>query len=946
MSAFAALSARAQYVNLGVAGESPRQVSLMEEGWKFHRGSLPQPLPKGHHWIYKSVKAGAARESAAFQYDDSAWRTVRLPHDYVVEGSFVDNKELVSHGFLERPEGWYRRQFSLDPGARGKSVWLHFDGVFGQSQVWVNGQELKKNDNGYLGFRVDISDVAHYGDIPNVVAVRCDPREAQGWWYEGGGIYRHVWMTVAEPVHVAPYGVYVCADRKREGKWQVALETTVENEGRQAEVSVVSSIVDAQGRVVASATGRLAAGEGECATLRQDLEVPEEAVRAWDVDAPTLYGIRTELFVEGRKVDAVGDTFGFRTVEFSPDRGFLLNGKPLKLKGVCMHQDHAGVGVALPDGLQEFRIARLKEFGCNAYRCSHNPPAPEVLRLCDKLGMLVLNETRFFNSSEESLRQVAEQVRRDRNHPSVIMWSTFNEEDWQGDERGVKIARRLKRCIDREDHFARRPVTGAMSAGFSTRSAYRSLDTLGVNYALGVHDGVHKTFPDKMVYSSESVSHSASRGEWKDGRNVFNNYDNHWVAWGSSIREAWRHVDSRPWDAGTFIWTGFDYRGEPTPTNDWPVISSYFGIVDTCGFAKDSFYLLQALWTKEPMAHVFPHWNLGDEMAGRKVKVGSYTNGDEVELLLNGKSLGKRRVDPYDQLFWEDVTYEPGRLEMIAYKDGREWARDAVETTGPAHALGLEPGVGKWQRVDIREGESDAVPVTVYATDEQGRRVPTAKDKVTFSVRGGRILGVGNGDPLCHEPDAATARSLYNGLASVIVEAAHGAKELVLTASAEGLQKAELRLPVVRGDRGFAQYPVLEGAQVLTDWRISPITEEPEDPNRPIAEGDMNTWPAITVGDGPQTQWAGHPHGWATYRATLSMPGKGEEWVLSLEGVVGKAQIYVNGKLCAEKTDAAMGTVTAPVRAEAGSEVTISVQLQGAGEASGITGTARLAPKK
>ncbi len=933
--------AQAQRVDLDVAGESPRQLFLMDKGWKFHRGQLDQPKPKGHHWVYKSVKAGSARGPAAFQYDDGDWRKVDLPHDYVVEGSFRRDPTLVSHGFLDRPEGWYRRSFALPPEARGKSVWLYFDGVFGQSQVWVNGQELRRSDNGYIGFRVDISDIAHYGDRPNVIAVKCDPGEAQGWWYEGGGIYRHVWLTIAEPVHIAPYGVYVNADRKKDDQWQVELETTLENEGdAEARVQVVNTILDDKGNTLATVRSDLTAPAGEPAQLQQQLAVPEDKVRPWDIDSPNLYGIRTELFVDGRKVDAHGGRFGFRTLEFNAQKGFFLNGRPVKFKGVCMHQDHAGIGVALPDAIHEFRVARLKQFGVNAYRCSHNPPAPEVLDACDRLGMLVLNENRFFNSSEECLRQLDEQVRRDRNHPSVMMWNTFNEEDWQGDERGVKMARRMKRLIHRLDHFARRPVTGAMSGGFSREGAFGPMDVLGINYNLAANDLTHnRLYPDKMVYSSESVSHSATRGEWKDRQHVYNNYDNHWVSWGDSIRHTWKFVDTREWNGGTFIWTGFDYRGEPTPVNAWPAISSYFGIVDTCGFAKDSYYLMKALWTQEPMAYVFPNWNLGADMVGKKVKVGTYTNGDEAELVLNGQSLGRRRVDKYMQLFWDDVTYEPGTLEVIAYKGGKEHARHKVETTGEPVALGLEVRFEDWQRTDARSGESDALPVTVYATDAQDRRVPTAHNKVSFRVAGGKVLGVGNGDPLCHEPDTATARSLYNGLACAIIAPGESADTLEIEATAEGLRPATLQLPI-RPGKGFAQYPALGSGMVLADWRMSAVTDTALDPNRPIADGDMNTWQPITVGNGPQPQWA-QKQGWATYRAIIDMP-RGDNWELVLKGVRGKAEVYVNGKLQAKKDGPAPGTMRARVNAQAGSQVTISVQMQAEEAQSGLTGTAKL----
>ncbi len=930
----------AQRVDRDVAGESPRQVYLMDKGWKFHRGHLEQPKPKGHHWVYKSVKAGAARGPAAFQYDDGNWRVVDLPHDYVVEGRFRQDMTLVSHGFLDRPEGWYRRQFLLPESARGKAIWLYFDGVFGQSQVWVNGQELRRNDNGYIGFRVDISDVAHYGDRPNVIAVKCDPGEAQGWWYEGGGIYRHVWLTLAEPIHVVPYGTYVCADKKVGGKWLVELETTLANESdAAAQVTVVNTIVDAEGRELARVEQETEAGAGSRASLRQQLAIPEEQVRPWELDAPHLYGIRTCLFVNGRLVDACGDRFGFRTLEFNAQKGFFLNGKPVKFKGVCMHQDHAGVGVALPDALHRFRVARLKQFGVNAYRCSHNPPAPEILDACDELGMLVLNENRFFSSSEDCLRQLDEQVRRDRNHPSVMMWNTFNEEDWQGDERGAKMVKRMKRAILAADHFARRPITGAMSGGFSREGAFEPSDVLGINYNLGANDYTHnKLYPGKMVYSSESVSHSASRGEWKDRKNVFNNYDNHWVAWGDSIRNTWKFVDTREWNGGTFIWTGFDYRGEPTPVNAWPAISSYFGIVDTCGFAKDSYYLLKALWTEEPVAYVFPHWNLGSNMVGKRVKVGTYTNGDEAELFLNGKSLGRRQVDKYMQLFWDDVVYEPGTLKLVAYKQGREHATHAVETTGKPVALGLEVRFEDWQRDCARTGEGDALPVTVFALDAENRRVPTAHNKVHFRVSGGRLLGVGNGDPLCHEPDIATERSLYNGLATAIVAPGEEEGVLEIRATASQLKPAVLRLPIRKGS-GFAQYAVFDG-MVLADWRMSAVTPEPQNPNRRIADGDMNTWQPVAVGDGPQSQWA-QAQGWATYRALFEMPS-GKGWVLVLEGVVGTAAVYVNGELVASKESPEAGTLRAPVRARAGSEVTVSVQMQATKPHSGLTGAAKL----
>lgn len=602
-------SSSAQRVDQQVMGESPREVYQIDKGWKFYRGHLDQPKPKGHHWVYKSVKAGAGRGPAAFQYDDGGWRTVDLPHDYVVEGTFTQNPELVSHGFLDRPEGWYRRKFRLPAEARGKTIWLYFDGVFGQSQVWVNGQELRKSDNGYIGFRVDISDVAHYGDRPNVISVKCDPGEAQGWWYEGGGIYRHVWLTIADPVHVAPYGVYISADKKKGGKWQASIETAIENESESdARVKVVNTILDKKGKPVAVTTRDVDAKSGETTKIQQFLAIPENRVEPWDLNSPNLYGIRTELFVDGKKVDSHGDHFGFRTLEFNPQKGFFLNGKPVKFKGVCMHQDHAGVGVALPDAIHSFRITRLKQFGVNAYRCSHNPPAPEILDACDRQGMLVLNENRFFNSGEDYLRQLDEQVRRDRNHPSVMMWSTFNEEDWQGDERGVKLVKRMKRIIDAGDHFARRPVTGRHERPDSARTERSPPWTCWESTTPWACTTMcnKNLYPNKLIYSSESVSHMRLPRGRAGQKTRLQQLRQPWVGWGELPPQ---NLEIRGYAGMGCRHLRLDRIRLPRrthPRQRVAVISSYFGIVDTCGFAKDSFYLMQALWTDKPMAHVFP----------------------------------------------------------------------------------------------------------------------------------------------------------------------------------------------------------------------------------------------------------------------------------------------------------------------------------------------------
>lgn len=924
-------------------GNSPRETFLLDRDWRFNRGDIVLPQATGHHEVYTLVKAGNARGPAGFQYDDSNWQRVNLPHDYVIDGKF-SNTESVSHGFLPRPAAWYRRQFKLDPKDREKTVWLYFDGVMGRSRVFVNGQELKQTENGYIGFRVNISDIAHYGDTPNTVAIRTDPSEPQGWWYEGGGIYRHVWLTKADPVHVAPYGVFADPRKESGGRWATRIETRVENEtDTDAKVRVVSTIFNPAGKEIGRAESEFLSKGGETTPHEQKIVVNAPAL--WDTQTPNRHRVRTEIYRDGKKTDEVGTYFGYRTLEFTADKGVFLNGKPFKFKGVCNHQDHAGVGVAVPDAIQEFRLVRMKQMGVNALRCSHNPPAPEVLEACDRLGIVVMNENRFYNSGDIYLEQLHEQTLRDRNNPSVIMWSLFNEEPWQGDERGRKMVERMKRVIRKLD--TSRPVTGAMNGGFNKQGAFNAVDIIGINYYLNVHDQAHKLVPDKHVFGSENVSHSATRGEWRtdNGKKTFDNYDLRHVGWGSTVRTAWKTVSEREWDGGMFIWTGFDYRGEPTPFA-WPVISSYFGIVDTCGFAKDSFHLCRALWTEAPMAHVFPHWNLGQEMVGKPVKVGIYTNGDEVELLLNGKIVvPRRKADRFEQTFVE-IPYAPGKLEARTYKNGRLHATSISETSGEPVALGVEVKFDDWRRTEVFTGAGDALPVAVYAVDAKGRRVPTADAKVSFLVDGGEVLGVGNGNPLSLEPDRASSRQLFNGYASAIVEPAEGAKSLRVRVSAPGLRPAELTLPVKPSAYPISQYPAMTNETVLSAWRLSEVTPGRQDPNRPIADNDMNTWEPVNAGASPFAAMEGKT-GYASARTDFIMPAGDEYREIIFGGVAGAAEVYVNGVKVAEKTALAEGRLRAPVEAPAGSKVVVSVLLRTDGAtAAGFVKTVRVVTTK
>ena len=504
------------------------------------------------------------------------------------------------------------------------------------------------------------------------------------------------------------------------------------------------------------------------------LSVAVASPMLWSPEHPTLYEVRTTMLSANQPTDSVTTTCGFRTVRFDP-KGFYLNDQPLKIQGVCGHQDAAGVGVAVPDSLWDFRIRKLKEMGANAYRSAHNPPAKEFLESCDRLGMLVMDENRHFNTAPEYLAQLDWLVRRDRNHPSVILWCLFNEEKLEDREEGMEIARTMNTAVKRLD--STRYTTGAQNAGqlgrggkANPQNAAQVLDIVGINYQVDKYDQIRAAYPNKPILSTEDASQVSTRGEYTTDRakNTVASYDDRYSNWQSTNRSAWADIAKQPTFAGGFFWSGFDYGGEPTPYR-WPAASSYFGAMDLCGFPKTGFYIRQALWIHDkPVLALAPHWNWAGK-EGELIKVRALTNADTVALTLNGKLLEEKKVNPYEMVDFQ-VPYAPGKLEAVAKKDGKEVARYCVETTGDPVALRLTP-----DRNALAGDGNDALPVTVEALDSQGRPVPTANLPVEFEINGpGTIIGVGNGDPTSHEPNKASKRSLFNGFAQVIVQSQRG----------------------------------------------------------------------------------------------------------------------------------------------------------------------------
>lgn len=719
---------------------------------------------------------------ASANFSDAAWRGVHLPHDFIIEGRF-DPQADASHGFLPKGAGWYRKSFVLPASDRGKALWLEFDGVYRDSIVWLNGQQLGRHRSGYTSFHYDISRAARYGG-QNTLAVFADASQNEGWWYEGGGIYRHVYLTKLAPLHVAHWGTSVVATPSSDFKSaQIDIGITVENHNKAAApCSVDTVILDPSGKAVAALRGAgalVAPGEHRVAGPRLSLANP----RLWSPDSPSLYTLRTTLRQRKKIVDQTSTTFGIRSLRWDANLGFFLNGKPFKIQGTCNHQDFAGIGVALPDRVSYYKVEKLKEMGCNALRFSHHPMAPELLEACDRLGMVVLDENRRLGDSPEVLGQVQSMVRRDRNHPSIIMWSMCNEESLQGSEQGAKMFAAMKNVVLRWDKT--RPVTGAMNAGFGGGISLVT-DVQGFNYNTGAYDDFHRKFPNLPLYGSETASETTTRGIYADDREK-----GYTSTYKGTHQAAWQPIAERPWMAGGFVWTGFDYRGEPTPYQ-WPDVNSHFGIMDTCGFPKDSYYYYRAWWGSQPVAHILPHWNWAGR-EGQPITVWVHGNATRYELLLNGASLGTKEMPRYSHLEWS-VPYAPGTLEARGYNSlGRQIVADKVETAGAPARLEIVPDRARL----LADGE-DVIMVRCNVLDAQNRVVPTAGNAVSFAVSGSaRVAGVGNGDPSDHDPDKASQRRAFNGHCLAIVQSDGRAGSVTLTATSPGLRPATISLRAV-----------------------------------------------------------------------------------------------------------------------------------------------------
>lgn len=730
--------------------QQKRELIKMDDNWRFsfgHQYDTDKDFGHGTAYFSYLAKTGNGDGPAASNFDDRAWRMLNLPHDWAVEQGF-EEKASFSHGFKavgkgypEKNIGWYRKKFTIPESDLGRIVSIQFDGVFRNSKVWVNGHYLGTEESGYNGFEYDISAYLNYGG-ENTIAVRVDASMEEGWFYEGAGIYRHVYLKKTNPLYVKANGTYVTSVLDGNTA-SINAAVFIENKGKGAAFEIKQKVYDASGKQIAE-TAQKGGPLNYYQTGEYHSVLSVANPQLWDIDNPYLYKLVTEIKLNGAVTDTYETFFGIRTIHFDSENGFFLNGKPLKLKGTNNHQDHAGIGSALPDAMQYFRIKKLKEMGSNAYRCSHNPPTPELLEACDRLGMLVIDETRLMGVNDYHLNDLKRMIERDRNHPSIICWSVGNEE-WaiENGVTGERITHVMQDFVKALDPT--RPVTVGISGGFRTGIS-SVVEIMGYNYlGNGDIDAHRNQFKHQPGMGTEEGSTFATRGIYftDDAKHYQSAYDRKPRPTFYSIEEGWKFYAARPYLAGMFIWTGFDYRGEPTPYG-WPSVTSYFGMMDVCGFPKDNVYYLKSWWGTEPVVHILPHWNWKG-MEGKEIDVWVHSNCDEIELFVNRKSLGKKKMEQYGHLEWK-VKYESGTVEAIGYIKGKKFLTDIKKTTSAPEKIKLTADTNLTPANDI-------AVITVELTDKNGLHVPTANNEISFTVKGGTILGVGNGDPTSLEKD-------------------------------------------------------------------------------------------------------------------------------------------------------------------------------------------------
>ncbi|WP_369766034.1 glycoside hydrolase family 2 TIM barrel-domain containing protein [Flavobacterium sp. WC2429] len=764
---------------------------------------------------------------------NTKWRTLNVPHDWGVEGKFDEKSPAgFGGGALTGGLGWYKKTFKVAAEDSTKVTSITFDGVYKNSEVWINGHYLGKRPNGYIGFQYEISPYLNYGDKSNEIIVKVDnSKQPNSRWYSGSGIFRNVWIETADKLRVAQWGTYITTPKVTAQKTSIQIETTIQNQYTASKKATVITTIFKEDTIVTSTTQNITIGANANQTIKQDVQVGTPIL--WSIEKPELYTAVTEILVDDQIVDQYKTNFGIRSFKFDVNKGFILNGKQVKIKGVCLHHDLGPLGSAINTRAIERQLEILKGMGVNGIRTSHNPTAPELLDLCDKMGFIVMDEafdmwkkakTKYDYSQywdKWHAKDLQDQILRDRNHPSIFMWSIGNEIPEQWSDEGVVIAKELSAIVKKLD--TTRLVTAAMNPAvnmnigditlqfekaktdFNKLATSGALDIIGYNYAHQTFEYHQKNFPNVPFIATETTSALETRGYYEfpsdsikvwpvrwdlpfttgNPNNTVSAFDQVRAPWGSTHEATWKVIKKYDFLAGMYIWTGFDYIGEPTPY-EWPSISSYFGIVDLAGFPKDVYYMYQSEWTDKTVLHLFPHWNW---KAGQTVDVWAYyNNADEVELFLNGKSVGVRSKKGEDlHVMWR-IPFQPGTLKAISRKNGETVLETEIQTAGNPSNLKLTA-----DRSSINADGNDLSFVTVDILDKKGVLAPNANNEISFSLKGnGKIVGVCSGDPVSHESYKGTKHTALNGKCLVVVQSSNKKGRLELTANANGLKSTTI----------------------------------------------------------------------------------------------------------------------------------------------------------
>jgi beta-galactosidase len=778
----------------------------MNKGWSF---KYLAPYSKEastvlDEYFYKNnqLKSVGWKKDTLMQlsFNDSAWRKINVPHDFVIESPHDKNAKDTYRGFFELGLGMYRKTFDLSETDKGKRLWIRFEGVYRDAHVFLNGFKLIEHESGYTPFRVDISDVVHYGNEKNILLVVCDARKDEGWWYEGGGIYRPVYLEKSGgSLYFEPDGIAVNPVLSKDySSANVEVNYTVQNRERKSrKFEIVSKITDQEGKAVNSSSSAFDIEPWGKEDLKMSVKI--DAPKLWSLEKRNLYFVESEIKENGVTVELNKTRFGVRQIVFDAEKGFFLNGKHIKINGASTHQDNGSVGVAVPSEIIRYRIQTMKNFGFNGYRSAHNAAAPALLDICDEEGMLVVNETRIPETSPQYLGDMCEIIRNSRNHPCVFLYSLANEDNniIETDfEAGLattlmqEIARldpqkrpaTMNRLFNKPDEGGEDVFSPEVYVKRSYKGAGRILDVAGFSYfdeTMYIYEG-----NGQPIIQSESTGNPCTRGIYE------NNKDKLWM---SSIPEWKTHERIKKFMAtdrisGTFPWTSFDYRGEPSPYRFWPGVSSQFGMFDLCGFPKDQVYFYKAMQSSEPLLHLFPHWNW-EGKEGQPIKVVTYTNLEEVELFLNGKSLGKQKVEPFENQSW-NVKYKAGALFAKGYKGGKLVLTDKVETAGVPYSVRVSA-----YKNNLKADGEDAVTIKFEILDIKGVVCPNAYNIVSINTEGnGHLLGVDNGNPTNLNPVKLNKVRAFSGLCSGIIQTTEEPGIIIITATSQGLKTGSLEI--------------------------------------------------------------------------------------------------------------------------------------------------------